>query len=117
MNELLNKVKEETWLFTDEQINNKIIELQNMPNRYFKVNEGYVALYLYKDKGILTKEEFKSEVMNYLYLKSLDPKEEVDRVINKNMYWFYTWFDKVENNDYFHAVQWARNNMLSLLHY
>ena len=33
------------------------------------------------------------------------------------MYWFYTWFDKVENNDYFHAVQWARNNMLSLLHY
>ena len=117
MNELLNKVKEETWLFTDEQIINKINEMRADKTKYRVVDEGYVALYLYKDKGILTKEEFKSEVMNYLYLKSLDPKEEVDRVINNNMYWFYTWFDKVENNDYFHAVQWARNNMLSLLHY
>ena len=91
--------------------------MQANKTKYRVVDEGYVALYLYKDKGSLTKEEYKLEVMNYLYLRSLDSKEEIDQIINKNMYWFYTWFDRLEDNDYFHAVQAARTNMLHLLHY
>ena len=117
MNELLNRVKEKTWLFTDEQIINKINEMRADKIKYRVVDEGYVALYLYKDKGNLTKEEYKSEVMNYLYLRSLDSKEEIDQIIDKNMDWFYTWFNELEDNDYFHAVQAARSNMLHLLHY
>ena len=78
----------------------------------------YVVLFLYKDKGTLSKEEYTSEVINYLYQESLDSKEEIDRIINKNLKWFYQYYEKaLKDNDYFHAVQAARNNMLSLLHY
>jgi hypothetical protein len=32
--------------------------------------------------------------------------------------WFYEYYeDALEDNDYYHAVKYARNNMISLLHY
>ena len=117
INILINEVKQKTWLFTDEEIKNKIIEMKKEPKKYFSISPGYVTLFLYKDKGTLSKEEFTSEVMNYLYEYSLDSKEEIDKIVKNNMDLFYTWFNDIENNDYFHAVQWTRDNMISLLHY
>ena len=118
-NELLQQVKENTWIFTDEEIINEYNKMQTYDYLFdgMKQDSGYVVLFLYKDKGALSKEEYTSEVMNYLYQESLDPKEDIDKIIDKNLKWFYEYYEKVKNNDYFHAVQAARNNMLSLLHY
>ena len=83
-----------------------------------KQDPGYVVLFLYKDKGTLSKEEYTSEVINYLYQESLDSKEDIDKTINKNLKWFYEYYEEaLKDNDFFHAVQAARNNMISLLHY
>ena len=52
------------------------------------------------------------------FKESLDPKEEIDKIINNNLKWFSQYYEKaLKDNDYFHAVQATRNNMLSLLHY
>ena len=82
-----------------------------------KNNLDYVVLYLYKDKGTLSKEEYTSEVMNYLYQESLDSKEIIDKTINENLIWFYDYYNNVKDNDYYHMIQRARNNLLSLFHY
>ena len=116
---LINEVKKETWLFSDEDIINEYNKMQTCDYLFdgMKQDPGYVVLFLYKDKGTLSKEEYTSEVMNYLYQESLDPKEDIDKIIDRNLKWFYEYYEKVKNNDYFHAVQTSRNNMLSLLHY
>ena len=117
--ELLDKVKEDTWIFSDEEIINEYNKMQNYDLLYdtMKQDPGYITLYLYRTKPI-TKEMYTTEVMNYLYKYSLDSKEEIDRIINKNLSWFYEYYEEaLKDNDYFHAVQYARNNMISLLHY
>lgn len=117
--ELIESVKKQTWLFTDKEIIEEFNKMQNYDFLFegMKNDAGYTTLYLYKNKGSVTKEEYTSEVMNYLYQESLDSKEEIDKIVNKNLDWFYSYFEDVENTDYFHAVQFARNTMLSLLHY
>lgn len=116
---LLNQIKEKTWIFTDEEIINEYNKIQNYDLLYehMKQSPNYITLYLYETKPI-TKEMYTIEVMNYLYKNSLDSKEEIDKIINKNLKWFYQYYEEaLKDNDYFHAVQAARNNMLSLLHY
>lgn len=118
-NDLLQQVKENTWLFTDEEIIAEYNKMQNYDLLYehWKQSPNYITLYLYETKPI-TKEMYTTEVMNYLYKKSLDSKDEIDRIINKNLKWFYQYYeDALEDNDYYHAVKYARNNMISLLHY
>ena len=117
--ELLNKVKENTWIFIDEEIIAEYNKMQNYDLLYehMKQSPNYITLYLYETKPI-TKEMYTTEVMNYLYKKSLDSKEEIDRIINKNLKWFYQYYEEaLKDNDYYHAVKYARNNMISLLHY
>lgn len=115
---LLNQIKEKTWIFTDEEIINEYNKMQNYDLLYehMKQSPNYIILHLYETKPI-TKEMYTIEVMNYLYKNSLDSKEEIDCIINKNLKWFYKYYEEVKDNDYFHAVQAARSNMLSLLHY
>lgn len=119
LKDLIDEVKQQTWLFTDEEIVEEYHKIQTYDYLFeeMKQDSGYVTLFLYKDKGILSKKEYTSEVMNYLYKNSLDSREEIDRIINKNLKWFYEYYEEVKDNDYFHAVQAARSNMLSLLHY
>ena len=119
-NELLQQVKENTWIFTDEEIINEYNKMQTYDYLFdgMKQDPGYVVLFLYKDKGTLSKEEYTSEVINYLYQESLDSKEDIDKTINKNLKWFYEYYEEaLKDNDFFHTVQAARNNMISLLHY
>ena len=118
-NELLQQVKENTWIFTDEEIIAEYNKMQSYDLLYehMKQSPNYITLYLYETKPI-TKEMYTTEVMNYLYKHSLDSKNEINRIINKNLKWFYQYYEKaLKDNDYFHAVQATRNNMLSLLHY
>ena len=118
MNDLLQEVKKETWLFTDEEIINQINEMNNNnKSKYRLIDAEYVALYLYKNKGIISKEEYKIDVMNYLYDRSLDSKNEIDEIILKDLDWFYKYYNETKNNDYYHAVQYARTNLIHLLHY
>lgn len=120
LKDLIDEVKQQTWLFTDEEIIEEYYKIQTYDYLFeeMKQDSGYVTLFLYKDKGTLSKEEYTPEVMNYLYKHSLDPKEEIDKIINKNLKWFYQYYEEaLKDNDYFHAVQAARNNMISLLHY
>ena len=118
MNDLVQEVKKETWLFTDEEIINQINEMNNNKSKYRLIDAEYVALYLYKNKGIISKDEYKIDVMNYLYDRSLDSKDEIDEIILKDLDWFYEYYeDALEDNDYYHAVQYARTNLIRLLHY
>lgn len=111
INYLVEKVKTRTWLFTDEQIKNKIIEL------HFSLYD-FIIMFLYEDKGPLTKEEYTSEIMNYLYKISLDSKEEINKIMKKESEWFYKYFyDAQKDNNYYKAVLYAQNNMKHLIHY
>lgn len=118
-NELLQQVKKNTWIFSDEEIIAEYNKMQHYDLLYehMKQSPNYITLYLYRTKPI-TKEMYTTDVMNYLYKNSLDPKEKIDEVIKKNLDWFYQYYDDaLEDNDYYHAVKYARNNMISLLHY
>ena len=55
--------------------------------------------------------------MNYLYDRSLDSKNEIDEIILKDLDWFYKYYNETKNNDYYHAVQYARTNLIHLFHY
>ena len=116
-NDLLQEVKKETWLFTDEEIINQINEMNNNKSKYRLIDAEYIVLYLYKNKGIISKDEYKIDVMNYLYDRSLDSKDEIDEIILKDLDWFYKYYNETKNNDYYHAVQYARTNLIRLLHY
>ena len=121
MNNIINEVNKITSLFSDEDIINEYNQMQNNDTltQDMKNNPRYIALYLYNHKGNLTKEEYKIEVMNYLYQKSLDSKDVIDKTINDNQDAFYDWYESALHNKitFFHAVQYTRNSFLHLLHY
>ena len=112
MNELLNKVKQETFLFSNEEIENKIKETN-------QDDAEYIALYLYKDKKTLTKEEFIKEIREYLYIKCFDTKERIDKELQSKSNYMDIYYNEVINgkNDYYHAVQKGRNHLLHFLTY
>ena len=119
MNNLIKKVKEQTWLFTEEQIRNKIIDMQAHHEDYFAINDEYITLYLYKDKKTLTKEEFIKEIREYLYIKCFDTKERIDKELQSKSNYMDIYYNEVINgkNDYYHAVQKGRNHLLYFLTY
>ena len=113
--ELVNEVKKIMWLFSDEQIKNTIANMQNNEslNELQKMDPEYVMLYCYKNKGTITKEEYEKNEKKYLYSISMDGKEVIDKIIDNSYY-----NDAVDGLiTYFHAVQHARNNMMSLVRY
>ena len=63
--ELLDKVKENTWIFTDEEIIVEYNKMQSYDLLYdtMKQDPNYITLYLYRTKHI-TKEMYTTEVMN-----------------------------------------------------
>ena len=119
--DLINKVKKETFLFSDEEINQVIesMKTDSELNDIQKNDEMYVALYCYKNKGTITKEEYDKDVKEYLYSIGMDSKEIIDEIIDNNKEWFNSYYNNAVDGliTYFHAVQRARNNMMSLVRY
>ena len=118
---ILEKVKQGTWLFTDEQIFNKILDMKTHPDNYNDngTDGEYIILYLYKDKNSLTKEEYKSEILNYINYWSRDSKEKINEVLKKWEKEFYNDYnDALQNKTtFYHAVQTRRNIIMSFLNY
>ena len=115
MNDIFDKVKQETFIFTDEQILNKIEHL-NITVTY-KLTELDVVFDLYEDKQILTRDEYRTEIVQYLYVNSSSPKRVIDKVLIDNKDWFYEQYDEVINNKtiYYHAVQQCRHELMNFL--
>ena len=111
---LFDKVKQETFIFTDEQITNKI---QHLNNKHSNCMELDIMFDLYKDKQILTKDEYRIEIVQYLYVNSSSPKTLIDKVLIDNKDWFYEQYDEAINNKtiYYHAVQWCRHELMNFL--
>ena len=115
MTDLFKLVKLETFIFTDTQIKDKIIQLNNSVK--YKITELDVVFELYKDKGIITKEEYTTEIIQYLYNNCFDSKDKINSVIEENKSWFYDQYDEAVNNKkiYYHAVQYCRNQLSGFL--
>lgn len=115
MTDLFNLVKLETFIFNDTQIKDKIIQLNNSVK--YKITELDVVFELYKDKGIITKEEYTNEIIQYLYNNYFDSKDKINSVIEENKSWFYDQYNKAVNNKklYYHAVQYCRNQLSGFL--
>lgn len=107
-----NEIKQETFLFTDEQIMSKI-------DIYKTEDPVKIMFYLYKDLDSITKKEYFTEVTQYLYTNCIESKDKIDTVIQNNFSWFYNQYDKAVNGEtsYFHAVQSCRNQLMGFLHY
>lgn len=116
MNDLVLLVKRCTNLFTNEQIVNKIKQLNNIETH--TITRLDVLHSLYKDKGFFTKEEYASEIMYYLYTNSTDSKNKVDSVVSENKNWFYDQYNNAINNkkSFYYAVYWTRSALMSFLH-
>ena len=124
---IFEKVKQETFIFTDNQIKEKIKLISNIGacdytiskvERYEKpIDEIDITFYLYKDKGNLTKEEYTKEVIQYLYANSIDSKDKIDSVVEKNKSWFYEQYNEAINGNqlYYHAVQHIRHELMGFL--
>lgn len=112
---LFDKVKQDTFIFTDEQILNKIEQL-NITVTY-KLNELDVVFDLYEDKQILTKDEFITEIVQYLYTNSSSPKSKIDEIIKTYQSDYYNEYNNaIENKQsYYDAVYKGRHNLMSLL--
>lgn len=114
MNELFEQIKQETFLFTDDQIKLKIKELEDIHSNS-KVK--YIVCKLYDDKKMITKEEYYHEIEQYLYTNCFNSKEAVDKVIKDNARDFYYPYEKAIRGEmtYFHAVQYGRNQLIDFL--
>jgi hypothetical protein len=112
---LFDKVKQETFIFTNDQILNKIEQLNNTVT--YKLTELDVVFDLYEDKQTLTKEEYRTEIIQYLYVNSSSPKTVIDKVLIDNKDWFYEQYDEAINNKtiYYHAVQQCRHELMNFL--
>lgn len=117
MYNLFDEVKRETFIFTDKQIKDKIKLLNDTNNHIRPINEIDVSFYLYKDKKILTKEEYTKEVVQYLYVNSFDSKDKINSIIEENKSWFYDQYNIAVNGKqpYFHAVQHTRSSLMGFL--
>ena len=115
MNKLFEQVKRRTFIFTDEQITNKIQQLTHKTN--YKLNELDIMFDLYEDKKILTEDEFITEIIQYLYTNSSSPKIKIDEIIKTYQSDYYNEYNKaIENKQsYYDAVYKGRLNLMSLL--
>ena len=115
MTDLFNLVKLKTFIFTDTQIKDKIIQLNNSVK--YKITELDVVFELYKDKGIITKEEYITEITQYLYNNYFDSKDKINSVIEEYRFLCDEQYDEAVNNKkiYYHAVQYCRNQLSDFL--
>ena len=111
---LLNKIKSETFIFNDEQIIDKINQLDNQDSNCMEL---FIMRELYNDKKTLTKDEYAYEVIQYLYANSIDSKATVDSVVDESSEWFYDQYEKACKGEttYYHAVQYCRNQLMGFL--
>ena len=119
MNKLFEQVKRRTFIFTDEQITNKIQQLTHKTNykTNYKLNELDIMFDLYEDKKILTEDEFITEIIQYLYTNSSSPKSKIDEIIKTYQSDYYNEYNKaIENKQsYYDAVYIGRLYLMSLL--
>ena len=115
MNKLFEQVKRRTFIFTDEQITNKI---QQLSNEHSNCMELFIMRHLYEDKQIITKEEYRTEIVQYLYTNSSSSRTKIDKVLIDNKDWFYDEYNKVVNSEsiqYYYAIQSCRNQLMNFL--
>ena len=115
IDKLLNEVKQKTWLFTDEQIIAKINELKTIKD--YELTELDIVYALYEDKEFLDKEEFDKEIIQYLYVNSLNSKDKIVEIFKKYKSDCYEEYNKAYNNKqlYYHAVFISRNILMNFL--
>ena len=114
MDKLFKQVKRRTFIFTDEQIINKIKQLNN---EHSNCMELFITRHLYDDKQTLTEDEFITEIIQYLYTNSSSPKSKIDEIIKTYQSDYYNEYNKaIENKQsYYDAVYKGRLYLMSLL--
>lgn len=116
MDNLLTQIKLNTFIFTDEEIKNKL-------NKVIKDNSNSIVLQtireLYEDKGFITKEEYKKEIIDYLYANSDSSTEKIENLLDDYKDSFYDYYDLAVKGEktFYHAVFIFRNSLMSFLHY
>lgn len=114
MDNLLTQIKLNTFIFTDEEIKNKLNRLT--------INNSIVLQTireLYEDKGFITKEEYKKEIIDYLYANSDSSTEKIENLLDEYKDSFYDYYDLAVKGEktFYHAVFIFRNSLMSFLHY
>ena len=113
---LFNKVKKETFIFTDTEIKNKINNIEYNPNINMCI---HIMHELYNDKQNLTKEEYTKDVKEYLYSNSINSKEYINNILEKEKSWFYDEYDAAIRGElsFYEAVQSCRNQLMNFFKY
>ena len=113
---LLSKIKLNTFIFTDKEIQNKINAISNQNSDTIILQ---IIRELYEDKGIITKDEYKKEIIDYLYANSDSSSEKIEQLLDKNKNNFYDYYDLAIKGEktFYHAVFIFRNSLMSFLHY
>lgn len=111
MDNLLTQIKLNTFIFTDEEIKNKLTTNNSIVLQ--TVRE------LYDDKGFITKEEYKKEIIDYLYANSDSSTEKIENLLDEYKDSFYDYYDLAVKGEktFYHAVFIFRNSLMSFLHY
>lgn len=116
MNNLLSEIKLNTFIFTDKEIKNKINEVSKQNSKAVVLQ---IIRELYEDKGFITKEEYKKEIIDYLYTNSDSSLEKIEHILNENKNNFYDYYNLAikDEKTFYHAVFIFRNSLMSFLHY
>ena len=114
MKSLINEIKLNTFIFTDEEIKNKLNKLTTDNSIVLQTVRE-----LYEDKGFITKEEYKKEIIDYLYANSDSSTEKIENLLDEYKDSFYDYYDLAVKGEktFYHAVFIFRNSLMSFLHY
>lgn len=114
MDNLLTQIKLNTFIFTDEEIKNKLNKLTTDNSIVLQTVRE-----LYEDKGFITKEEYKKEIIDYLYANSDSSTEKIKNLLDEYKDSFYDYYDLAVKGEktFYHAVFIFRNSLMSFLHY
>lgn len=114
MKNLINEIKLNTFIFTDEEIKNKLNKLTTDNSIVLQTVRE-----LYEDKGFITKEEYKKEIIDYLYANSDSSTEKIENLLDDYKDSFYDYYDLAVKGEktFYHAVFIFRNSLMSFLHY
>ena len=115
MNDLITRIKHNTFIFNDIQINNKIQQLKDSTKHDIQYYD--VIFELYKDKQYLSKEEYITEITQYLYNNCFDSKDKIDSVIEEYKFLCDEQYDEAVNDKkiYYHAIQYCQNQLSGFL--
>ena len=114
MKNLINEIKLNTFIFTNEEIKNKLNKLTTDNSIVLQTVRE-----LYEDKGFITKEEYKKEIIDYLYANSDSSTEKIENLLDEYKDSFYDYYDLAVKGEktFYHAVFIFRNSLMSFLHY